>query len=103
MFAALKARLRDMIAATPAAAKLAAPRIQAQARRDLTTARGNVPWFRGPIPGSSNIPITVKAIGAAVQFRAVKWAMDRAYARNYVAGWSTIVRQAAREAMKGKR
>jgi hypothetical protein len=92
-----------MIAATPAAARIAAPRVQAQARRDLTTARGNVPWFKGPARGSTDIPFTATAIGPSLRYRGVKWAMDRAYARNYVAGWTRIVREAAREAMKGKR
>ncbi len=103
MFADLRARLRGMIAATPAAARHAAPLVQAQARRDLTTALGNVPWFKGPLKGSTDIPFTVKAVGTNLEMRGVGWAMKRAYDRNYVAGWSAIVRQAARDAMKGKR
>jgi len=100
---ALMARLRGMIAATPAAAKAAAPLVQAQARRDLTTARGNVPWFKGPARGSSDIPFTVKAVGTNLEFRGVGWAMKRAYDRNYVGGWTRIVKEAARAAMKGRR
>ncbi len=99
---ALKARLRDLVTVTPRAARLAAPRVQAQARADLTTARGNVPWFKGSILGSSDIPIVSVAIGSSVQTRAVGWAMRRAYDRNYVARWTAIVRAAGREAARGK-
>ena len=100
---AVQARLRSMITAGPRAAQIAASRVEAQGRRDITTRRGNIPWFKGPIKGSSNIPFTVKAVGANLDIRGVKWAVERASRLNFVAGWTRIVKQAAREALKGKR
>lgn len=100
---ALMARLRGMIAATPTVARTAAPLIQAQARRDLTTTRGNVPWFKGPLKGSTDIPFTVKAVGTNLEMRGVGWAMKRAYDRNYVAGWTAILKKTARDVLKAKR
>lgn len=100
---ALMARLNGLIAATPAIARASAPLIEAQGRRDLTTARGNVPWFKGPARGSTDIPFTVKAVGTNLEMRGVGWAMKRAYARNYVAGWTAILKKTARAVAKGKR
>lgn len=100
---ALMALLRGMPAATSAAARMAAPLVQARAREDLTTPRGNVPWFKGPMRGSSDIPFTVRAVGTDLRFRGVDWAMRRARDRGYLVGWVTIIRASVRAAMKGKR
>ncbi len=100
---AMAARCRDMITADDRAAKIAAPRVQAQGVLDMKTKRGNDPLFRGPLKGSTDIPFTVRAVGASLQFRGVKWALDKIYASGKIAGWSAIVRQARREALRGKR
>jgi hypothetical protein len=99
----MSARRRDMITADDRAAKIAAPRVQAQGILDMRTQRGNDPLFKGPMKGSTDIPFTVTAVGASLRFRGVKWALDKVYASGKIAGWSAIVRQARREAMKGKR
>ncbi len=100
---AMAARIRDMITADERAAKIAAPRVQAQGTLDMRTKRGNDPLFRGPLKGSTDIPFTVTAIGSSLRFRGVKWAIDKVYSSGKIAGWSAIVRQARREALKGKR
>jgi len=100
---AMSARIRDMITATPRAAVLAAPLVQAQGLLDMRTKRGNDPLFAGPMRGSSDIPFTVKAVGSSLKFRGVKWALERVYASGKIAGWSAIVRKAHRDALKGKR
>jgi hypothetical protein len=100
---ALMVRLETLASALPTVAREAAPLIEAQGRHDLTTARGNIPWFKGPMKGSSDIPFTAKAAGAGVRIRGVDWAIKRAFDRDYVTGWMAIVKKVARAAMKGKR
>jgi hypothetical protein len=100
---AMATRCRDMITATPRAAKIAAPLVQAQGVLDMRTRRGNDPSFVGPMRGALDIPFTVKAVGSSLQFRGVKWALEKVYATGKIAGWSVIVRKAHRDALKGKR
>ena len=100
---AMAARCRDMITATPRAAQASAPLVHAQGVLDMRTRRGNDPLFAGPLRGSTDIPFTVKAVGSSLQFRGVKWALEKVYATGKIAGWSAIVKAEHRKALKGKR
>ena len=96
----LQVRLRDMIAATPAAARIAAPLIDQRLIKDATTKRGNVPQFPplGPL-----VKIGVKPNGSNITVRAPAWVLKKVNEKGQFAAWTRILKDAARAAMKGKR
>jgi hypothetical protein len=93
MLDGLKRRLVEIREAPRRVAAAAAPRVEAQYRRDATTRRGNIPSFE---PGGPNIPITATPSADAITVRAVDWSMRIAIFKRQPDGWIGIVAEEAR-------
>ncbi len=74
---ALKRKIKQLMAAPQTIQQRVAPKAQAMLRESSRTARGNVPWFAGPLKGSTDIPTTVTAEGADLKVKMVDWAWER--------------------------
>lgn len=104
MFDALKAKLRSLVSRKPAQTipQRVAPRAQAMIRESSRTARGNVPWFKGPLEGSSDIPTTVIAQGDELKINMVDWALEKENAKGLPDKMRALVQAEAKAYMEGK-
>jgi hypothetical protein len=101
---ALKAKLRKLTApreVTQTITQRVAPKAQAMIRESSRTKAGNVPWFKGPLRGSSDIPTTVTAQGDELKINMVDWALEKENAKGLPDKMAALVREEARAAMKG--
>lgn len=99
--AKFRARIREVVASTPAIARAAAPLIEARLRADATTRRGNVPQFP---PLGPRIPITAEAVGSQVQVRAAGWVMRKVAQKGETVEWVKILRSVTRRKLaEGRR
>ncbi len=95
---ALKAKFRSLTSRKPAQTitQHVAPKAQAMLRESSRTARGNVPWFKGPLVGSSDIPTTVTAEGDELKTVMVDWALEKENAKGLREKMVALVRAEAR-------
>ncbi len=101
---ALKAKLRKLTAAREAVQTITqrvAPRAQAMIRESSRTPRGNVPWFKGPLRGSTDIPTTVTAQGDELKIVMVDWALEKENAKGLPEKMANLVREEASAQLKG--
>lgn len=99
MFEAIKARLRRLTEAPKTIPERAAPRIEAQLKKDATTRRGNIPSFA---PGGPDVPITARAVGAEIKVNAVDWVLEKAAEKGQHEIWADIVRDEARKGLRAR-
>lgn len=98
----LKRRIADFRKAPQTIAERAAPKAQAMIRESSRTARGNVPWFAGPLKGSFDLPTTVTANGDELKIVMVDWALEKENAKGLPDKLGAIVRAEAVAALRGK-
>jgi hypothetical protein len=91
----LRERLAAISNAPATVARLAAPRVQATARDDMTTRRGNVPSY-GKF---GDVPIRALARPQAIIVRGPDWAIEKADAAGKIEGWAEIVADVAAAVM----
>jgi len=97
MFEAMRARIASLRFAGRRACEAAAPRIEARARDDSRTKRGNVPSFGDRF---GDIPTTAVADGETIEVTAADWVMARAKNLDQPSAWAGILADAVREEVK---
>jgi len=100
LFDSLKSRLRALVAAPQTITQRVAPKAQAMLRESSRTRRGNVPWYAGPMRGSTDIPTTVTAVGDELKIEAVDWVLEKENAKGLPEKMAALIRAEA-DAMRG--
>jgi hypothetical protein len=99
---ALKKKIADFRKAPETIPQRVAPKAQAMIRESSRTARGNVPWFKGPLRGSFDLPTTVTANGDELKIVMVDWALARENEKDLSGRLAALVRAEAVAALRGK-
>lgn len=102
IFDAVKAKIAQWRKAPQTITERVAPKAQAMIRASSRTARGNVPWFKGPLKGSSDIPTTVIASGDELKIQMVDWALEKENAKGLPEKMAALVRAEAQAIARGK-
>ena len=104
MFDAIKAKFRALLSRKPAQTicERVAPKAQPMIRESSRTARGNVPWFKGPLNGSFDLPTTVTASGDEIKIVMVDWALEKENAKGLPGKMTALVRAESPAVMRGK-
>lgn len=99
---AIKKKIADWRKAPLTITQRVAPKAQAMIRASSRTRRGNVPWFKGPLRGSTDIPTTVTAQGDELKINMVDWALEKENAKGLPDKMTALVQAEARAVMGGK-
>lgn len=102
MFDFVKRKIAEWSKAPATVAERTAARAQPMIRESSRTKRGNVPWFKGPMRGSSDIPTTVTASGDEMKINMVDWALDREYEKGLSDKLAAIAREEAVAVLRGR-
>ena len=102
MFDAAKRWIAKMRAAPQTIPQRVAPRAQAMIRESSATARGNVPWFKGPMRGSFDLPTTVTAQGDTLKIEMVDWALAKENEKGLPDKMRALVQAEAQAIARGK-
>ena len=92
----VRKRVLEIKAAPFAAARGAAPRIEARLRADATTRRGNVPSFGR----MGEVPIATEVRGDSIIIKGPGWVLAKAQEKGQVEDWKGIVFEEAAKAFK---
>jgi hypothetical protein len=102
MFDFVKRKIAEWRKAPATVAERTAARAQPMIRESSRTKVGNVPWFKGPLKGSSDIPTTVTASGDELKINMVDWALEKEYKKGLSDKLATIAREEAIAVVRGR-
>ena len=102
MFDFVKKKIAQWRAGPATIAQRTAARTEPMLRESSRTKRGNVPWYKGPMRGSSNIPTTVTAVGDDLKIVMVDWALEKENAKGLPDKIAVIAREEAIAVLRGR-
>lgn len=102
MFDFVKRKIAEWRAGPRTITQRIAARAQPMIRESSRTRRGNVPWYKGPMRGSSDIPTTVEAVGDELKINMVDWALAKENEKGLADKLAVIAREEAIAVLRGR-